>query len=96
MPQLLTQQQIDVALQEIRGWTQQGDQIVKEIKCKDFQEALALLNAAARKAEEADHHPDMLLHSWNRLKFFVSTHSAGGITENDVALAREIDQLVPG
>jgi 4a-hydroxytetrahydrobiopterin dehydratase len=93
MPQLLTQAQIDTALQEIHGWTQQGEQIVKEVKCKDFAKALALLNAAAAKAEAADHHPDMLLHSWNRVKFFLSTHSAGGITDNDIALAREIDQL---
>ena len=43
--------------------------------------------------EKADHHPDILIHSWNKVKITLSTHSEGGVTENDIKLASKIDNL---
>lgn len=93
MPRLLAQAEIDAALAALNGWTQQGNQLVREYRLADFRTALAFVNAVAELAEAADHHPDILLHGWNRVRVALSTHSAGGITENDSHLAEDIDNL---
>jgi 4a-hydroxytetrahydrobiopterin dehydratase len=54
---------------------------------------MALANAVAEAANEANHHPDILIHDYKHVRLTLSTHSAGGITENDFALADTIDGL---
>jgi len=54
------------------------------------------VNRAAEAAEEANHHPDILVHGWNKVRLTSSTHSEGGLTDKDHALARRIDGLVSG
>jgi 4a-hydroxytetrahydrobiopterin dehydratase len=76
-----------------REWRREGDEIVREWKLSDFGAAIAFVNLVAEAAESADHHPDILIHGWNRVRISVSTHSAGGLTESDLALARSIDGL---
>ncbi len=75
------------------GWTREGNAIVREWALADFAAALAFVNRVAALAEVANHHPDILLHGWNRVRLELSTHSQGGLTEADFALAREIDGL---
>ena len=75
------------------GWEQEGPELVKVIKRGDFVGALALVNDVGRVAEELDHHPDIDIR-WNTVTLRLSTHSAGGITEKDVELARRIDGLL--
>ncbi len=75
------------------GWTREGSAIVREWTLADFAAALAFVNRVAALAEAANHHPDILLHGWNRVRLELSTHSQGGLTEADFALAREIDGL---
>lgn len=74
-------------------WRRDGDTIVGDFECADFDAAIALVNRIAQAAQRADHHPDILLHSYRRLRLTLSTHSAGGLTENDFALAAEINGL---
>jgi 4a-hydroxytetrahydrobiopterin dehydratase len=74
-------------------WRREGDSIVRELKLDDFAAAMALVNEVAGVAEEANHHPDILIHGWNRVRLTLSTHSAGGLTEGDFALAKRIDAL---
>ncbi len=74
------------------GWTREGSAIVREWKLADFAAALAFVNRVAALAEAANHHPDILLHGWNRVRLELSTHSQGGLTEADFALARQIDR----
>jgi 4a-hydroxytetrahydrobiopterin dehydratase len=50
----------------------------------------------AEAAEEANHHPDILVHGWNRLRLTLSTHSEGGLTQSDLDMARRIDALAGG
>ena len=59
----------------------------------DFAAAMAFVNRVADAAEEANHHPDILVHGWNKVRLTLSTHSEGGLTEADLALARRIDEL---
>lgn len=75
------------------GWHREGDAIVIERECADFAAAVALVNAIAQEAERADHHPDILLHSYRHVRITLSTHSAGGVTERDLAQAAAIDAL---
>lgn len=94
MAERLDHSQVDQELAALGGaWSRDGDQLVAESRHADFAAALARLNAIAALAEAADHHPDLELHGWNNLRVRLTTHSAGGITSADLALARAIDDL---
>ena len=69
------------------AWRREGDALVGDRECADFAAVIALVNAIAAGAERADHHPDLLIHGYRRLRITLSTHSAGGITARDFALA---------
>lgn len=72
------------------------DAIEKEFTFADFSQALAFANRVGALAEEADHHPDILLHGYKRVTITLTTHSAGGITERDLALAARIESAAGG
>jgi 4a-hydroxytetrahydrobiopterin dehydratase len=74
-------------------WERRGQAIVREWKLADFATAIAFVNRVAALAEDANHHPDILLHGWNKVRLELSTHSAGGLTDADFALAGRIDAL---
>ena len=74
-------------------WRRDGDTIVRELKLEDFAAAMGFANAVAALAEAANHHPDILIHGWNRVRLTLSTHSADGLTQSDLDLARGIDGL---
>jgi 4a-hydroxytetrahydrobiopterin dehydratase len=74
-------------------WRREADSIVRDVECKGFHSAMALANAVADAANEADHHPDILIHDYKHVRLTLSTHSEGGITDNDFALATTIDGL---
>ena len=90
----LTDPEIDTALAALRpAWRREGDEIVAELECADFVAAIAMVDRIAVAAEHADHHPDILIHAYRRLRITLTTHSAGGLTQRDFALARTIDTL---
>jgi 4a-hydroxytetrahydrobiopterin dehydratase len=76
-----------------RAWARQGQTIAREWTFADFAAAIAFVNSVAELAQDAGHHPDILVHRWNRVRLELSTHSAGGLTEADFALAEQIDGL---
>ena len=81
-------------LTEIKGWNFLNKQIEKEFEFIDFKQALAFVNKTGEAAEAMDHHPDIFIHSWNKVKFTISTHSEGGVTEKDFKLAEAIEAIV--
>jgi 4a-hydroxytetrahydrobiopterin dehydratase len=87
---LLSDDEISAGLADL-AWEHHGDAIVRELKLDDFAAAIALVNRVADLAEAANHHPDILVHGWNRVRLTLSTHSEGGITGADLDLARAID-----
>jgi 4a-hydroxytetrahydrobiopterin dehydratase len=95
MAELLAAQEIDERLGALKDWHRDGEAIVRDVECSDFVAAIALVNAVASVAEEANHHPDILVHGWNKLRLSVTNHSAGGLTQADFDLAATIDRL-PG
>ena len=92
---LLSEEEVDAGLSELSGWHRDGDAIVRDVKVADFAAALALVNAAGAIAEEDNHHPDLLIHGWNRVRLTLSTHSEGGITASDLAMAQRLETAVP-
>jgi 4a-hydroxytetrahydrobiopterin dehydratase len=86
----------DVEIAERLGdgpWRREGDEIVRDFELADFAAAMALANRVADAAEEANHHPDILVHAWNKVRLSLTNHSAGGLTDADFALAARIDEL---
>ena len=75
------------------SWSREGEEIVRERKLDDFAAAMVFANRVAELAEAANHHPDILIHGWNKVRLTLSTHSEGGITQADFALADRIDEL---
>jgi 4a-hydroxytetrahydrobiopterin dehydratase len=91
----LSDSEIDERLAGMQ-WRREGDALVRDVELSGFKAAMALANAVADAANEADHHPDILVHDYKHLRLTLSTHSAGGITEDDFALAGTIDALPTG
>ena len=78
------------------GWSQRPDALERDFEFKDFAEAMAFVNRVAGVAEELNHHPDIFVHGWNKVRLTLSTHSSGGLTDADHALARRIDEVTSG
>ncbi len=91
--QVLEEAKINEKINGLKGWEYKNKQIGKEYELKDFKEALSFVNKIGDRAEEMDHHPDIFLHDWNKVRITVSTHSAGGVTENDFKLAEKIENI---
>ncbi len=76
-----------------KDWRPEGDALVRDFNFKDFAEAMAFVNRVAEIAEQRNHHPDILVHGWNNVRLTLSTHTKGGVTDADRALAEQIDSL---
>jgi 4a-hydroxytetrahydrobiopterin dehydratase len=92
MAELLSDEQISSRL-ESSLWKREGDHIVRNWQFNDFAEAIAFVNMVAEVAEEANHHPDIIVHGWNKVRLSLTNHSAGGLTDADFELARKLDAL---
>ena len=93
---MLTESERDAALAGLPGWTydQARNGIAKSFRFADFGAAFAFMTRVALEAEKADHHPDWS-NVWNKVDILLSTHSAGGVTEKDIALAKRIEAALP-
>jgi 4a-hydroxytetrahydrobiopterin dehydratase len=89
---LLTEDEIAASLARVAGWEQAGNEITRTVKLGDFRDAVIYVGAVAHLAQVANHHPDIAI-SWNKVTLTLSTHSAGGLTEADFALAGQINAL---
>jgi len=74
-------------------WREDGDALTRDLEFANFAEAMAFVNRVAEVAERENHHPDIAIHSWNRVRLSLSTHSEGRITDADRAMAAKIDEL---
>jgi 4a-hydroxytetrahydrobiopterin dehydratase len=89
---ILNAAQIKTALKTVPDWKKSGASITRTFQFKGFVVAVKFVNAVAKLAEKAWHHPDIDIR-WNKVALTLSTHSEGGLTEKDFKLAREIDRL---
>jgi len=93
MADVLDNDAIAAALRGLDGWSGDAKGITRTAELSSFPAAIAVVDRVAEVAEELDHHPDIDIR-WRTLTFRCATHSAGGVTDKDLTLARRIDQLV--
>jgi 4a-hydroxytetrahydrobiopterin dehydratase len=91
---LLKSMELDNKLADLQGWNYKDRQIGKLYELSNFKEALNFVNKIGEAAEEMNHHPDIFIHSWNKVKITISTHSEGGVTEKDFILANKIEKAL--
>ena len=92
----LSEEEIDrtLASPALAGWTRKDDAITRTFEFGSFRDAMAFVQRAADAAEAADHHPDIDIR-YTRVTCVLSTHSAGGLTELDVQMARTLSATAP-
>jgi 4a-hydroxytetrahydrobiopterin dehydratase len=91
----LKKDEIKARLAHMTGWKLDDDEIEKHFTFKSFKQAMAFVNKVGDAAEAMDHHPDIEI-KYNRVEMTLSTHSEGGVTEKDFALAEKIDAAAGG
>ena len=91
----LSTQEARRMLKEVKGWdlTDDGKSLEQEFLMKDFVAARDLINEITEAAQAEDHHPDLHLTDYRKLRIVLSTHSIGGLSKNDFILAAKIDDL---
>ena len=89
---LLSQEEIETRLNEVKGWRQDGRAICRDFLFPSFGEAVAFVNRVAEVAEEADHHPNIAI-DYKRVSLSITTWASGGLTRRDFRLAGKIDGL---
>lgn len=88
----LKESQITVLLSETPGWERKGGEISKIFPFKNYHETMAFVNATAWISHREDHHPDLEV-GYNKVKIRYSTHSVGGLSENDFICAAKVESL---
>ena len=88
----LSDAEIDERLSGLSGWERSGDAIVKQFDNGDFKGSVDFVNRLTPEAEGMNHHPDLEI-SWKTVTVTITTHSQGGLTDNDFELARRIEAL---
>jgi 4a-hydroxytetrahydrobiopterin dehydratase len=95
MAEVLSAEQVASAVAGLTDWSGDATAIKRTAKLATFPAAIAVVDQVAEVAEAMDHHPDIDIR-WRTLTFVCATHSAGGVTDKDVELARRIDAIVEG
>jgi 4a-hydroxytetrahydrobiopterin dehydratase len=89
----LDESQTTELLQQVPGWAMENGELRRTFKFKNYFESLAFVNATAWVSHREDHHPDIEL-GYNKVTMRYSTHSVGGLTENDFICAAKINALM--
>ena len=90
---MLTDEQVDSALTGLPGWRREDNSLRRVVKFGSFLAGIEAVRAVAERAEAADHHPDIDIR-WRTVTFTLVTHSAGGITDRDLAMAAAINEIL--
>ncbi|MES1982300.1 MAG: 4a-hydroxytetrahydrobiopterin dehydratase [Pseudomonadota bacterium] len=88
----LTQPEIDKLMAQLNGWVQSGPVITKDFNFKNYYQTIAFVNAVAWLSHREDHHPDLHV-GYNKCSVEYSTHSVGGLSDNDFICAAKVDAL---
>jgi len=90
----MTRADFEVYLEQVADWDIIDDaRLDRDFQFKDFPEALAFVNEVGEIAEEEGHHPDILIHGWNKVKISLWTHAIGGLSINDFIVATKVDRI---
>ncbi len=89
---VLSERQIAAGMKSLKRWKRNGSQMYRTVVFKDFVHAMGFVQSVALLAEKLNHHPDIDIR-WNNVTLVLTTHSAGGLTDLDFTLARQINEL---
>jgi 4a-hydroxytetrahydrobiopterin dehydratase len=90
----LNPDQITVSMATVPDWKREGPGIFRTYTLSDFTAAIDFVNVVAKAAQKANHHPDIEV-KWNQVTLRMTSHSEGGLTDKDFAMASKFDHLVP-
>ena len=90
----LTREESEKYLKQVNNWTLVDNSIMKKFKLKDFVGAINFVNKIADVAEGEQHHPDILVYGWHKVKVILSTQAINGLSENDFILAAKFDKSI--
>lgn len=93
MPKTLSHAEVSRGLKGLEGWKIEGKFIAKTFEFKTFMAGIGFVNDVARIAEREEHHPDIHVR-YTRIKLAIQTHTEGGVTGRDLALARSIEKYL--
>ena len=88
----MSKKEASMYIKQVKGWKLEGNTISKDIKFKDFKEAIKFIRKVAGIAEKEGHHPDIFLHDWNQVRLTLSTHAIKGLSMNDFIVAAKINE----
>jgi 4a-hydroxytetrahydrobiopterin dehydratase len=89
---VLTASEVDLALQDLPGWTSNGNAIQRLFRFDNFVQAMEFVNKIADAAEAANHHPDIVI-NYNQVTLALISHDSGGVTQRDIRMARKINEV---
>jgi 4a-hydroxytetrahydrobiopterin dehydratase len=89
---VLSEQEVQKALQTLPSWTKSGTIIKRQFEFADFKNAMVFVNRVAEAAERANHHPDITI-NYNKVTMALTSHDSGGVTHRDIRLAGEISRI---
>jgi 4a-hydroxytetrahydrobiopterin dehydratase len=92
---VLSDAEIDEALQTLPGWEKRGDAIQRVFQFDNFVHAMEFVNKIAGAAEAANHHPDILI-TYNKVTLGLVSHDSGGVTGRDIRMAGKINEVAGG
>lgn len=90
MAHVFTSEEIRSRLLDLKGWSFDGGALIKTFTLPSFTDVMVFVNEVAQLAEDANHHPDIDIR-FNAVRFALTTHDSGGVTEKDIALAKQIN-----
>ncbi|GBD34183.1 Putative pterin-4-alpha-carbinolamine dehydratase [bacterium HR34] len=91
----LSKEECEKLLKQLKGWDLVDyKKISKNLQFQDFKESMEFVNKVADVSERENHHPDILIYQWNKVKIEIYTHAIGGLSENDFILAAKIDKVL--
>ena len=94
MSHLISDNELEVALSGLPGWSVENNQLVKRFNLTNFRDAVAAIVRISFEAEESNHHPE-IINSYNTLEIRLTTHDAGDkLTDKDLKLAAKIEELI--
>ena len=93
MLEKLSEQQISDALKELPGWVYENGSIKKIFKTQNYPATMGFVTAIGGFCQKRNHHPDYVLMKFKEIEVSFSTHSAGGITQNDIDIAKDIEKI---
>ena len=93
MPDKLTELQIKKSLDQLPGWVFENDSIKKVFKTQNYPAAMGFVAALGGYCQKRNHHPDYVLMKYKEIEVSFSTHSEGGVTQNDIDIAADIEKI---